>query len=202
MLRLDHLAVVAETLQEGVSYVEETLGARMVAGGKHPVMGTHNQLMGLANGLYLEVIAIDPAVEAPPHPRWFDLDRFSGQPRIGNWIARTEDLHGELRSLTPQAGEPLALNRGDLSWKMAVPTDGVLPFDGAFPAIIEWEGQAHPVSRLPQSGLQLLSFEVHHPAVEQLQMLALADPIVSFVLAEKPGFRAVFDTPNGERNLS
>ena len=41
------------------------LGVPMAGGGKHPLMGTHNRLIGLGD-LYLEVISIDP--DAPPRP--------------------------------------------------------------------------------------------------------------------------------------
>ena len=60
--------------------------------------GTHNLLLGLDDGLYLEVISIDPGAPQPAFPRWFDLDRFSGVPRISNWICRTDALGKLLRN--------------------------------------------------------------------------------------------------------
>ncbi len=55
---LDHLAVSGETLEAAQNYVEEALGVSMQTGGEHAVFHTHNKLMGLADGLYLEAIAI------------------------------------------------------------------------------------------------------------------------------------------------
>jgi Glyoxalase-like domain len=49
MLRLDHLAVVAGRLDAGVAEVERLLGVTMAGGGKHPLMGTHNRLLGLGD---------------------------------------------------------------------------------------------------------------------------------------------------------
>ena len=72
MLRFDHLAVSAETLADGVAYVEQALGLALAGGGQHPLMATHNRLLGLGD-LYLEVIAADPDAPRPAHPRWFDL---------------------------------------------------------------------------------------------------------------------------------
>jgi hypothetical protein len=46
---------------------------------------------------------------------------------------------------------------------MAVPTDGKLPFGGLFPALIQWEGTAHPAPRLPDRGVRLLALELHSP---------------------------------------
>jgi hypothetical protein len=59
-LELDHLVVAARTLDEGARFVADALGVEPVAGGAHPAMGTHNRLVGLWGGAYLEVISIDP----------------------------------------------------------------------------------------------------------------------------------------------
>ena len=59
MLTLDHLAVAAVTLLDGVAAVEEALGVSLAGGGEHPLMGTHNRLIGL-DDVYLEVISINP----------------------------------------------------------------------------------------------------------------------------------------------
>ena len=74
MLAFDHLAVTAETLEEGVAWVEAALGVTMSGGGKHPYMATHNRLLGLGD-LYLEVIAADPEAPRPDWPRWFEIGR-------------------------------------------------------------------------------------------------------------------------------
>ena len=57
---LDHIAVSGETLAAAIDAVATTLGASMQPGGQHDVFGTHNALLGLEDGLYLEAIAIDP----------------------------------------------------------------------------------------------------------------------------------------------
>ncbi|SLN39403.1 hypothetical protein PSA7680_01942 [Pseudoruegeria aquimaris] len=199
-LELDHIAVAAETLEEGVAWVEERLGVSMLPGGRHPVMGTHNRLLGLADGLYFEVIAVDPDAPRPPHARWFDLDRFEGPPRIANWILRTPDLAAACAAAGPGVGRPVALARGDLRWRMAVPDDGILPLGGAFPALIEWEGTAHPARRLAPSGLRLTRLEVRHPDIVNLKLPGFSDPRVAFVEGTA-GFAASFDGPDGERTL-
>ena len=154
MLELDHLAVAAATLEEGREAVETALGVPLQPGGQHAHFGTHNCLLGLEDGLYLEVIAIDPDAPEPGYPRWFDLDRFDGWARPQVWICRTDDLSGVL-ARAPGAGTPVALARGDLHWQMAVPEDGVLPYDNRFPAVIEWQSGGHPAARLAPSGRAL-----------------------------------------------
>ena len=69
VLGIDHIAISAGRLQEGVEYVEAALGVPLEAGGRHLRFGTHNRLLNLGE-LYLEVIAIDPQAEAPFAPRW------------------------------------------------------------------------------------------------------------------------------------
>lgn len=201
MLRLDHLAVSATALAEGVAVVEDWLGVRLGPGGEHALMGTHNRLLGLGD-LYLEVIAINPDAPAPPHPRWFDLDRFAGPPRLTNWIAACDDLDAAIAAAPTGAGTPLSLARGDLRWRMAVPATGRLPFDDAFPALIQWQGAGHPAARLVDSGLRLTQLEVGHPdavALNAALRAMLADPRVQIVPAPQKSLRARFEGPSGPR---
>ncbi|MEP1328899.1 VOC family protein [Pseudophaeobacter sp.] len=199
-MKFDHLAVAGETLQEATAHVEEALGVALQPGGQHLVFGTHNQLLGLADGLYLEAIAIDPDLTPQRQPRWFDLDRFSGSARISNWICRCDDLAGQLADLPDGVGTPVALTRGDLTWEMAVPQDGILPFDNAFPALMQWHS-VHPAARLQQQGCSLHRLTILHPQANELQtLLPLADDRIVFETAAA-GFEAEFDTPHGRRVL-
>jgi hypothetical protein len=194
-MELDHLAVAAVTLSEATEHVQNALGVTLQKGGEHAVFHTHNMLMGLEDGLYLEAIAIDPDAPVPDRPRWFDLDRFQGQARLTNWICRCDDLDATLAALPEGFGAPVQLERGDLRWRMAVPRSGILPFDNCAPALIEWQADAHPAQRLDTSGCKLTALEVHHPEAGLLaDLLApfLKDARVSFVKAP-PALKAVFE---------
>lgn len=200
-MQLDHIAIAGETLEAAVAHVEEALGVPLLPGGKHVHFGTHNQLLGLADGLYLEAIAIDPSAPALDYPRWFDLDRFEGKPRLNNWICRSDDLEAELARLPKGAGRPVALQRGDLRWRMAVPETGILPLSGSFPALIQWDVDVLPGDILPASGVRLQRLEVaHQEALWLREVLGLADPRVQFVPGDA-ALRATFDTPHGLREL-
>lgn len=204
MLELDHLAVSATTLEEGVALVEAALGVPLAGGGKHPLMATHNRLLGLGD-LYLEVIAPDPDAPRPDRPRWFDLDNFSGFPRLTNWICRTGDLDQAIAASPPGTGFPVALQRGDYHWRMAVPDDGRLPFDNAYPALIEWQGPHHPAAALPRSGVRLTRLEIAHPEATALRKALtgrFADPRVVFTLGPQQIMRARFTTPHGTRYIT
>lgn len=200
MLRLDHLAIAAGRLEEGVALVEGLLGVPMAGGGQHAAMGTHNRLISLGD-LYLEVIAIDPSAPPPGRARWFDLDRFTGPPRLTNWIVAADDLDAALAFGPPGWGAPLSLARGNYRWQMAVPDDGRLPFDGLLPALIRWQGTLHPAPALPDHGLRLARLTVTHPDAHALQAaLPLADPRLRFATGPA-GLSAVIDTPSGPVTL-
>lgn len=202
-LVLDHLAVAATTLAEGTRAVEAALGVELSPGGEHAHMATHNRLLNLGD-IYLEVIAINPDAPPPAWPRWFDLDRFTGPPRLTNWICRCDELEAAVAQAPPGTGVPVALTRGDLAWRMAVPADGRLPFDNAYPALIQWQGQAHPVQRLPDRGIRLQRFEIIHPDAQGLQASLKGqfdDARVRILPGPAPRMQAWFDTPQGLRAL-
>lgn len=201
MLAFDHLAVSALTLAEGVAHVESVLGVALAGGGQHPHMSTHNRLIGLGD-LYLEVIAADPAAPKPAWPRWFDLDNFTGPPRLTNWVARCVDIAAAVAQAPDGVGLPVTLQRGDYRWQMAVPADGKLPFDGCYPALIQWMGALHPARALPESHVRLTLLEIAHPQAGALRAaLPLTDPRVVIVAGAAKELRATFATPHGPRVL-
>ena len=199
MARIDHLAVAATSLGDGRDHVERVLGVALSEVGHHPYMGTHNRLLGLGPGLYLEVIAIDPAAPRPDFPRWFDLDRFAGPPRLTNWIAATDDLDADLAAAPVGAGRATALTRGDFRWRIGIPETGVMPFDNLYPALIQWDGALHPAQRLPDRGVRLLALEVTvpDPSAYAAALPAIDDDRL-WILPGPPGLRARFATPGGE----
>ena len=201
MLQLDHIAISARTLEEGVAAVEAALGVKLAPGGQHPHMATHNRLLGLGD-LYLEVIAIDPDAAKPAWPRWFDLDHFTGPPALTNWVARSDDLAADLAQSPPGTGLPVALTRGRYAWTMAVPPGGKLPFDGAFPALIQWQGPHHPAQNLPDCHIRLTALHITHPDADALiQSLPLHDPRIKITEGPEKTLSASFATPHGPRHF-
>ncbi|MBV7378665.1 VOC family protein [Maritimibacter dapengensis] len=184
---LDHLVVTADRLDAGVAKVEAATGMAMSGGGTHDVMGTHNRLLSLGMGEYLEVIAVDPDAAAPKRARWFDLDRQGAGAALSHWALRVDDLDRALREAPVGAGEIVALSRGPYQWRMAVPQDGRLPFDGLFPGLIEWDGP-HPADEMPGSEARLVSLTLSHPDAEGLsQALSglISDPRLRVICGPK-----------------
>ena len=203
MIAFDHIAIAGETLEAARAHVEDALGVALQDGGAHDVFFTHNALLGLEAGLYLEAIAINPDAPKPDRPRWFDLDRFQGGPRLTNWICRTDDLARTLEKMPEGFGSPVALKRGDLRWQMAVPVDGILPFDNCAPALIEWQSKPHPAERLPHSGIALRRLTISHPQGDELNealRTRMQDDRIS-IETGPAAMRADFETRHGPRSL-
>lgn len=196
---LDHLVLSCADLEAAAPLVAERLGTGLSGVGQHALMGTHNRLAGLGTS-YLELIAINPQAPLPGRPRWFDLDRFSGPVRLTNWVLACEDLDAALALAPAGTGRPQEFARGPYRWRMAVPDDGCLPFDGCFPALIEWQGPAHPVQALPESGLRLAALRLAHPepaALARALAPLVRDVRVSVQAGPAPRLDASLDGPAG-----
>jgi hypothetical protein len=210
-IRFDHLVIASRTLQEGVDWAERRLGVEMGNGGKHELMGTHNRLLALGTGRFLEVLAIDPDARPPERPRWFDLDspamqaRLTRGPALVHWVARTDDIEAAVDAVfSAERPETLAVARGAFRWKITVPADGHLPHAGQAPTLIQWYTQ-HPASVLPDAGCRLESVVLHHPdAPAMLHALRYAgfdgdDPVQAH--HEGLGLTARIRTPKGTVEL-
>ena len=201
-MKLDHIVVTARNLEDGAAAVEAALGVPLQAGGRHPLMATHNRLLSLGE-TYLEVIATDPVATVPDHPRWFGLDTFDGAPRLSHWVTSVPDLEATLSSAPIDAGAIHDLSRGDLSWRMAIPPLGVLPFDGVLPTLMEWRGD-RAQDRLTPRGCGLRSLVLTHPRMGDIRAAwpALADlDGVTLEVGQRASIRAEIDTPGGRRHL-
>ncbi|AGT09080.1 VOC family protein [Paracoccus aminophilus] len=184
----DHLAIAARTLDEGAAWIEERLGIAPEPGGAHPQLATHNRLLSLGPGEYLEIIAADPAGGTPLWPRWFGLDTFTGPPRLVSWVVRSAG------ALTQSGTTARDLSRGALRWRFSLPDDGQPLAQGVIPALIDWQGSPHPSTRLTDHGLRLNALELSFP---DPLALPLADPRIR--LTQGPArLQARLATPRGE----
>ncbi|AIY42415.1 hypothetical protein LT85_3257 [Collimonas arenae] len=207
---IDHLVVVAGTLAEGMEYVRQALGVELEAGGEHPRMGTHNCLLRLGDGLFLEVIAVNPGAPPPDRPRWFWLDSLDhdASPRLATWVVRTNDIHAVVAASPIALGTIEPMTRGQLNWLITIPGDGSLPLNGVAPTCIEWQAQqSHPASRLQNRGCSLLRLEAYHteaqPINDMLTLVGFQGPFAAIPLAAdaQPCLIAHIQTPAGLRQL-
>ena len=204
-LAVDHLIVAATSLASGVAWLAERLGMRAGAGGQHVAMGTHNALVGLGPGAYLEVIAIDPSLAPPARPRWFALDdprmraQLAESPALIHWAARTLDIEADASRCPIDLGAIMPMRRGDFQWRLTVPDDGHLPGRGLVPTLIQWTSR-HPADALADSGLRLQALAGEHPdpapVRDALAALGLSDTL-KVTYGRSPRLAAMLRTPRG-----
>ena len=166
---LDHLVLGTSDLAKGAVWAARFLGVTLSPVGTHSRMGTHNRLLSLGPSCYLELIAIDPAGDAPFMKRWFGLDtadvqeRIAIKPRLLGWVARTT----EIESLAAKTGGVLggvhAMERNDFRWRITIPDDGYPVEAGLVPSLIQWDSPVHPCQRLPDVGCRFQWMEAAHP---------------------------------------
>ena len=228
--QVDHLIVVAASLDQGIHWCEATLGITPGPGGEHPLMGTHNRLFSVASTAfpraYFEIIAIQPGVtpaRPPGKHRWFDMDDPLLQSRVAkegpqliHFVASVPGVVSAVKVLANQGldrGAVVPASRqtagGLLSWRITVRDDGQRLFYGTLPTLIQW-GEAgedparatHPLDAMPDSGVTLQALQVRHPRPEQLQAAHAAIGLTGVGVSRgTPDLIATLNTPRGRVQL-
>jgi catechol 2,3-dioxygenase-like lactoylglutathione lyase family enzyme len=151
---IDHIVIVVAELEGAIQHYTAA-GFTVVRGGRHNT-GTHNALVGFADGAYLELIAfLDPNADHPWHEA---LARGGG---IVDFCVRTDDLAADLAALSRVGARfadpvPMTRERPDgyrLSWALALPEPSL---SGALPLLIKDEtprGERVPTQRIHRNGI-------------------------------------------------
>ncbi|WP_419913861.1 VOC family protein [Hoeflea sp.] len=167
--KIDHFAIGADTLEQGIAAMKGILGVDVPRGSKHDAMSTHNCVMQAGNESFFELIAIDPEAPDPGRVRWFTLDdpatrsRLTERPRALCWVVNTDDLDGVIAQSPVDLGEVVDFQRGERTWRLTVPKDGHLPAGGLLPAFIEWSPGPHPSTGQQDLGVRLLNVRIKTP---------------------------------------
>ena len=228
---VDHLVIVAASLDEGVQWCERTLGITPGPGGEHPLMGTHNRLFNLSGPgfrrCYAEIIAIQPGAiasrAAAGHKRWFDMDDALLQSRVArdgpqlvHFVASVSGVVAAVKAMAAfrlDRGPAIAVSRqtasGLLNWRITVRDDGQRLFFGGLPTLIQWgdaaenpEHASHPVDRMPASGVVLESLQFSHPRPASLAEVYEAIGLKAVQLMQgAPNLVASLVTPRGKVTL-
>lgn len=147
MIEIDHFVWGAPDLQDGIERARELFGRRPSPGGRHPGVGTHNALLGLANRLYFEVLAPDPEqTEVSGFGHWV---QGLTEPKLLTWAGRTDDLDDlaeRARNGGLRPGKIISMSRRKpdgtpIRWRLMT-VEGH-DFGLLVPFFIEW-GEAHP----------------------------------------------------------
>lgn len=183
-MRIDHLVYATDNLSRTVASLTARTGISPMRGGQHVGLGTRNELYGLGDGAYLEVIGPDDDQPTPPGPRPFGIDGLArGEERLVAWCARYEGpieaVAERLRSVGATVGavSPMSRRRPDgvlLSWKLTAPVLSDPLHGSTLPFYIDWLASPHPTATLPPSlTLVHLSIESPHAAALSAALRAL-----------------------------
>lgn len=204
--RVDHLVWATPDLDDGIGEIERLTGVCASPGGKHPSWATHNALLALGPGIYLEILAPDPSVPPPARERPFGLDRLE-RPRLVTWAAHEPDLEGRLATLAQSGidlGEILSGGRlrpdgVALHWRLTSPR--VLLEAGVVPFLIDWGTSPHP-SATAAPGLTLVALAIEHREPEKL-LRVLAPFAIDLPVhrGAAPALVATLQTPRGPVEL-
>jgi catechol 2,3-dioxygenase-like lactoylglutathione lyase family enzyme len=131
---IDHIVVVTPDLEQAVAGYRE-LGFTVVPGGRHAA-GTHNALIALADGAYIELIAFLDVEGRESHRWWRPLQRGGG---LVDFCAATDDFDADaeafrragIEMVGPQRQSRTRPDGYELRWTLATPAErfrGLVPF--------------------------------------------------------------------------
>ena len=206
-MHLDHLLWQERDLREGEARFAELTGVTPAYSGPHAEGGTHNSLLSLGGGHYLELIAPNPE-----HPEYSGTGGLlenvppDAAPGLFTFAVKAADLN-LVEQLAQRSGLEVSRQRGGrttpggetLTWETLTLKNH--DFGGYVPFFIRWGEVAHPSGTAPR-GCELLEFSAFHPRHRELAELyaALAVEVPVFG-AEQPRLRATLQTPRGRTVL-
>ncbi|MFT5133679.1 MAG: hypothetical protein ACI9SC_002152 [Gammaproteobacteria bacterium] len=199
---VDHFMWAAVDLESASAEFERLTGVRPAFGGRHIGFGTHNSLVSLSNGSYMEVLALDPEQD-DKGPIGAEIALLES-PAILAFHIKRADLEGVVRVYEemniPYTG-PFDLSRqrpdGEvLRWRLLLPGSPV--FKHALPVFIDWMEAPHPSMSAP-TGCTLTHFEVGHPKdAELISLYEKLDVSLPVVHSKEAYAKATLNTPKGK----
>ena len=204
---LDHLVYAAADLDRAIDDIERRLGVRPAFGGRHAGGLTHNALLSLGTGSYLEIIAPATDAKARTEPLSFGLDSVV-HPRLVTWAMSVEDIDGRVEAARKRGYDPGPVISGSrelpdgstLSWRLAVNPQPA--GDGLVPFIIHWLSEPHPSATAP-AGCRFVALRAEHPDPAGVEAVLEALAVdLEVAPGASPRLIATIETPNGRIELA
>jgi len=136
IIGIDHVLIAVDDLEHAIETYRK-LGFQVLRGGEHPRFGTHNGLVPLADGAYLELIGVknQALAEQFPHTQRI-VQALKRENRLAAFALDSDDLEKDVeairaRGLTihdPIAGERIRPDGQRVAWRTAHSEDPRLPF--------------------------------------------------------------------------
>lgn len=136
IIGVDHALIAVDDLEAGMRTYRR-LGFDVVAGGTHPQHGTHNALVPMTDGFYLELMGVWDRALAAQHPHTSQIvEALDREDRLALFALDSDDLDADLAESRGQGlgiSEPVPGERerpdGErVAWRTAHPDDPRLPF--------------------------------------------------------------------------
>jgi hypothetical protein len=153
----DHFIVVVNDLNAGIESFRR-LGFDARAGGEHPAFGSHNALIALSDGTYIELVAFKDAALAAKSFWRAGVERLRVSKGFAGFVLASNDLANEVTQIAqrglafdaPQAGARVRPDGQRVEWHTAM-FDG-LPV-GALPFLIQDDTPRELRVEKPNQGL-------------------------------------------------
>jgi len=199
---IDHIVYTVPELQAGIKLIHEKLGVEPIYGGKHNQEGTHNALVKLGKGCYLEIIAPDPENNDIDPPRWMGVDLIK-QPCITRWAVKSSDIQSDIKHISAlnndlgrsKEGQRVTSSQSLLKWQLSVPL--AKPLVEPIPFLIDWKDSDHPSDHLEDT-CRIESFELFYQKPEKLSKILFQLGIEQKVTTStKSAIHLTVQCPNG-----
>lgn len=134
----DHFIVLVNHLDTGIETYQR-LGFEVRVGGEHPAFGSHNALVALADGAYIELVAFKDTARAAQTFWGAAVAKLRAGEGFGGWVLASNALANDvarlrqraLRVSEPSAGARVRPDGQRVEWHIALCDDspvGLLPF--------------------------------------------------------------------------
>lgn len=145
---IDHIVLAATSLDKAKSQWHARTGLRAVNGGRHPGVGTQNALCGLAEGTYVELLAVDPTQPDHRQPNLpAELSPFHWAVAVDDLTALEEILDRRGVSHTGAINMSRETTTGEtLRWRLLFALRDSA--GGGMPFFIDWLNSEHPSANL------------------------------------------------------
>lgn len=200
--KIDHLVYAVPDLKKSIKDLSKLLGVEVIYGGEHKSEGTHNALVNLGNGCYLELLAIDKNNTNISKKRWMGMDLLT-EPMLTRWAIKSDNLEEDaaiLKAAHPQMGNIKTGSRkktdgSTLSWALSMPL--AAPLVEVLPFALDWKDSIHPTESLPDV-CQLVELQATHPEPDTvLPTLEALGVTISLKKNTNASLTAVIQSPNG-----
>lgn len=205
-LNLDHVIFGVRDLESSVEGFAKALGATPTFGGRHESIGTHNAILPLRGGHYLELIAPDPSSPNPPLGVPWGLETLK-EPRLITWAAATQDIDAAVERAKNAGYDPGTIidvaretPEGErLTWRLTISAE--FAADGLVPFLIDWGSSPHP-SGTSEAVCSIEGFAADHPDPESVkEMLGALGVSLDVESGVVPRLRGTLVGPSGSITL-